>query len=104
VPKLPRFLDRSDPLEKNIERAVCDYAKSLGIENRKYKNPGIRGGPDRIFFVKCRQEVFWVEFKRRKGVLTDNQKREIAWMRGMGYCVFVVDNVADGKELVDLLR
>lgn len=103
MPKLPRFLDRSDPLEKNIERAVCDYAKSLGVATYKFTSPARRSVPDRIFIAPG-GVIYFVEFKRRGQKATGAQRIEIARLRALGCTVSVVDNVVDGKELVDLLR
>ena len=38
-------------LEKDIEKAVCDYAKSKGVLTYKFSSPNHVGVPDRIFFA-----------------------------------------------------
>ena len=106
MPRLPRFLRSDDPLEKVIEEKVCAYGKTLGIANRKYVTPANRSSPDRIFFV-CRPGreplTFFIEFKRKGQEPTEKQQLEHDFYRALGYYVFVVDNVADGKLIMELM-
>lgn len=106
--KLPRFLDKNDPLEKEIERKVCAYAREqFGIENRKFASPQRRAAPDRIFFVpetlNNYARVFFIEFKKRGQKPTDAQAIEHVFYRKLGFCVFVVDNIDDGKSTIRLM-
>ena len=87
-------------LEKQIEKAVCDYAKSKGILCYKFVSPGHAGVPDRMFVLPG-GIVFFIEFKRLGGVPTPLQMREIERLRSQGVSVFVVDNVIDGKWRID---
>lgn len=105
--KIPRFLDTDNPLEKKIEDTVCKYARDkYGIENRKYANPGRRSAPDRIFFIpelRRPAEVFFIEFKKRGGKPTPAQIDEHVFYRKLGFKVYVVDSIEDGKRLIDSL-
>lgn len=94
-----------DPSEAKIETKVCDYGKTLGIENRKYVNPARRSAPDRIFFAKRRPHpfVFFIEFKRRGKKPTPAQLAEHEFYRRLGFFVFVVDNVDDGKLVMEIM-
>jgi hypothetical protein len=91
----------SNPLEKDIERAVCDYAKKqFKMLCYKFTSPGQRSVPDRIFVTK-EGVVFFIEFKRLGQKPTPAQEVEIAKIRAQGVKVFVVDNVGEGKRVVD---
>lgn len=102
--KKPRFLDKENPLEKVIEKKVCNFAKSFGIESRKYSTPAHRAAPDRIFFIPHRDSlVFFIEFKRKGKKPTPAQLEEHKWYKSLGYHVFVVDSVEDGEFVIGLM-
>ena len=90
------------PLEKDIERKVCDYAKSLGFLVYKFTSISRRSVPDRIFIAEG-IETFWIEFKRKGEKPTAAQQVEIDKIRAKGKTVHVVDNVPAGKELIDFM-
>lgn len=90
-----------DPLEKDIEKAVCTYARSLGMLCYKFTSPSRRSVPDRMFITKS-GVVFFIEFKRLGCKPTPAQDVEIAKIMATGVHVYVVDNVAGGKALVDV--
>lgn len=89
-----------DPLEKDIERKVCDYAKSFGCLAYKFTSPARRSVPDRLFILPHGKGVFFVEFKRRGQKPTDSQQAEIAKIEKQGTSVFVIDSVDAGKNLI----
>lgn len=91
---------RTDPLESTIEREVCSYAKSKGIEHRKFTTPNRRSAPDQMFLLG-NGRVHFIEFKRKGEKPTRGQLREHDDLRALGYVVGVIDNVADGKLLID---
>lgn len=94
-----------DPLEKDIERKVCEYAKSLGCLAYKFTSPARRSVPDRLFILPHGKGVFFVEFKRRGQKPTESQMVEIAKIRAQGTRVFVIDNVSSGCAAVaDMLH
>lgn len=89
-------------LEKEIEKAVCDYAKGRGWLTYKFVSPGRASVPDRLFLSPVGKCVF-IEFKREGKKPTEAQAREHDRLREQKVSVFVVDNVADGKAIVDVM-
>lgn len=89
-----------DPLEKVIEKKVCNYAKSLGILVYKFTSPSRRSVPDRLFILPGGKGVFFIEFKRKGCKPTPAQEVEIATIRRQGVKVFVIDNVDAGEKTV----
>lgn len=92
-----------NPLEKDIERRVCDYAKSLKMLVYKFTSPSRRSVPDRMF-ITATGVVFFIEFKKRGEKPTKAQEVEIAKIRKTGVSVYVVDNIQVGKEVIDLVQ
>lgn len=91
----------SSPLEKDIEAAVCQYARSQGLLVYKFTSPQRAAVPDRLF-IRPDGLVFFIEFKMLGKQPTPAQSREHA--RLVGHCVpvYVVDNVASGRLVVDM--
>ena len=87
-------------LEKQIERAVKDYAESKGWITRKWTSPGHNFVPDQIF-ISPRGKVIFVEFKKDGGKTTSGQEREHQRLRQNMVSVFVIDSVQSGREMVD---
>lgn len=89
-------------LEKDIESRVCRYAEKRGWRAMKFVSPNYRSVPDRIFF-KHPGRVFFIEFKKPGQKPTEKQKREIDRLKAEGFDVFVVDNIEEGKTIIDLM-
>lgn len=89
-------------LEKKIEAAVCDYAKSRGIAVYKFTSPARSAVPDRLFIAPG-GIVWFCEFKRQGQKATIPQVREHERLRDLGLQVFVIDNITDGRVMVDLM-
>ena len=89
-------------LEKQIEKKVCDYAKSFGFQVYKFTSPGMRAVPDRLFVYKGK--IFFIEFKRGGCKVTGPQEREHTRLREAGATVFVVDDVSRGKFIIDMVE
>lgn len=87
-------------LEKQIEKIVCDYAKSKGILCYKFSSPGHASVPDRMFILPG-GKVFFIEFKRGGKKATPAQKREISRLNAQGCNVTVVDCVVEGVWLIN---
>jgi hypothetical protein len=85
--------------ESQIEKNVVRFAKEEGCYVRKFKAPGNRGVPDKLFLAP-NGIVFFIEFKKPTGVLSAMQKDEIAQIKKRKGNVFVVDNVPDGRAIV----
>lgn len=86
--------------ESYIESKVCEYARKKGWLTRKYTSPGHAGVPDRIFF-NWDGRILFIEFKAPGEKPRPLQEREHARLRERGFLVFVVDDIDEGKRLVD---
>lgn len=95
-----RKLADLDARESSLERRACAYAKKLGYWQRKFKSPGKRSAPDRIFKHKY-GPLFFIEFKARGEPPTALQLEEHAEMRAAGLIVYVCDNFDDAKAILD---
>jgi len=87
-------------LEKQIEAKVCDYAKERGLLVYKFTSPARAAVPDRLFILPS-GKAFFVEFKREGQKPTSAQEREHHRLRQHKVSVWVIDNVADGKAMMD---
>lgn len=87
-------------LEAAIEKAVCDYANARDIEDYKFNSMARRSVPDRLFTTP-QGFIFLIEFKRTGEKATVPQAREHARLRKRNIAVYVCDNVADGKRIID---
>lgn len=86
-----------NPLEKDIEKRVCQFGKDLKMLVYKFTSPSRAHVPDRLFITKD-GVVFFIEFKRKGQKPTPAQEVEIAKIRKMGVTVYVVDDVEEGKK------
>lgn len=86
-------------LEKDIEKAVCSYAKRKGWLVYKFTSPSRRSVPDRIFIKYG--SVFFIEFKRPGGKPTEKQANEIDKLIYQRIDVYVIDDIEEGKKAVD---
>ena len=93
---------KMDALERDIEGAVCKYAVTRGMLHYKFTSPARAAVPDRLF-INQHGKAFMVEFKRHGKKPTPAQDREIAKLRAQNVNVFVVDNVDDGRAVVDMM-
>jgi len=89
-------------LEKQIEGKVCDYAKSKGVLAYKFTSPARAAVPDRMF-ISPDGRVWFCEFKRESQKPTAAQDREHTRLRQQKVNVFVIDNVAEGKTMIDVM-
>lgn len=92
---------KANPLEKIIEKKVCDYAKSLGCLVYKFTSPARRSVPDRLFIMPYGKGVFFIEFKRKGCKPTPAQQVEIDKIIAKEICVWVVDEVQHGKNIIN---
>ncbi len=91
-----------DPLEKDIEKRVCQFAREKKFLCYKFTSPAQNHVPDRIFITPA-GVVFMIEFKRRGKKPTPAQEIEIAKIRATGVQVNVVDNVESGKRIINTM-
>lgn len=89
-------------LEKDIESRVCKYARSKGMVAYKFNSAARAAVPDRLMMCPDGR-MFFIEFKRSGQKPTPAQQREHALIRDHNALVFVVDNVEDGKCLIDVM-
>ena len=87
-------------LEKNIETAVCEYAKSKGFLVYKFTSPARAAVCDRMF-IHPSGYVFFIEFKATGKHPTPKQEREHMRLRGHNITVYVVDDIEVGKMMID---
>lgn len=95
-------------LERDIEKAVCDYARTKGLTAEKFTSPNRRAVPDRLL-TGPGGLIFFIEFKATGKAKTvhsgatghegrqwgDHQKR-----RANGFRVYVCDDIEQGKRIV----
>ena len=86
--------------ESKIETAVSKYAETSGLLQRKFKTPGRRNAPDRLFLGPDRL-VFFIEFKAEGEIARKGQVREANKLRALGFDVHFIDNIAKGKKTID---
>ena len=89
-------------LEKDIEGKVCEYARSKGVLAYKFTSPARAAVPDRMFIAPDGR-VWFCEFKRGGQKPTPAQEREHAKLRTQKVNVFVIDNVIEGKTMIDVM-
>ena len=86
--------------EAQIESTVCKHAQKLGLLQYKFTSPGRAGVPDRLLIAQD-GTVFMIEFKTPTGRLSALQINEHRRLNEHNITVYVVDNVAEGKLIVD---
>ena len=86
--------------EEKIEKEVCKYARAKGIDTVKMSIPGRRSYPDRQFLVHSGY-MFFIEFKSPGERPNAQQQIKLSELKSRGFAVFVIDNIEDGKTLVD---
>lgn len=89
-------------LEKDIEKKVCDYARSKGVLAYKFTSPARAAVPDRLF-IRPDGHIWFCEFKRGGQKPTEAQEREHLKLRQHKVSVFVIDNVEAGKAMIDMM-
>lgn len=89
--------------ERSVERRSRNWALARGWWEKKFKSPGQRSVPDRVFAKKgC--GVVWVEFKRPSKKPTKLQNLEHNRMCQAGLHVASIDNFDTFKALLLLLE
>jgi hypothetical protein len=89
-------------LEKEIEAKVCEYAKTKNVLVYKFTSPNRMAVPDRML-IRPDGHIWFVEFKREGAKPTPAQEREHHRLRQHKVSVFVIDNVEEGKLMIDLM-
>jgi hypothetical protein len=86
--------------EAQIESTVCKHAQKMGLLQYKFTSPGRAGVPDRLLIAPD-GTVFMIEFKTPTGRLSALQINEHRRLSEHNMTVYVVDNVAEGKKVID---
>ena len=89
-------------LEKEIEAKVCEYARSKGVLAYKFTSPARAAVPDRLFIAQDGR-MWFCEFKAAGKKPTPAQEREHTRLREQKVNVFVIDNVSEGKLMIDVM-
>lgn len=88
-------------LEASIEDSVCDYAEHTCHHIvRKINNRAEGGWPDRVFVTPWGRH-YYIEFKRPDEPPRPLQRYRIGLLIAYQCEVFVVDNVEEGKRVVN---
>lgn len=87
-------------LERSIENAVVKYAKKRDVESVKLNGMGKRSHPDRML-LGPNGGLLFIEFKREGEEPTPAQLYLHEKWRRLGHEVHVIDDVEDGKDLID---
>ena len=90
-------------LERDIEAAVCQYAREAGMLVYKFTSPNRAAVPDRLL-ITPKGTSWFIEFKRAGQKPTPQQQREHERLREHKVMVFVVDSVKAGRLIVDMMR
>lgn len=83
--------------EKDIEKAVTNFAKSRCWLSYKWVSPNQKGVPDRIYFNQG--EVLIIEFKAPGKQPKRLQKHVHCMLNNEGFTVHVIDNIETGCAL-----
>ena len=89
-------------LEKDIEKAVKDYARSRGCLAYKFVSPGHAFVPD-CLIISSIGRVMFIEFKRPGGKATAGQLREIIRLKTQNVVAVVVNDIQSGKHWIDVM-
>lgn len=88
--------------ESEIEKKVSEYAKAKGWLVYKFVSPSQRGVPDKIFIGGG--EIFFIEFKAPGKKPTKLQDKVFNKIRDELFGVYIIDDVEQGKKLIDKLN
>lgn len=88
--------------EKQLERKLVAYAKSIGVLSYKFSSPSTRGVPDRIFIGP--NGVLFMELKVGTNKPTDIQQHHIALINSHGGIACWVNDFETGKNKIEELR
>ncbi len=83
-------------LERDVQSACIRFARRKGAYCRKFSSPGNRSVPD--YVIVYQGDVWFVEFKRPRGVCTQKQIDEQKAILEAGGEVWVVDSLYSFEE------
>ena len=82
---------KTDPLEKVVEKCLNDTVKHLGGLSLKFAPFILNGIPDRLILLKFGKSAYF-ELKRRGKTPAPLQLERHKQLRGLGYLVYVADS------------
>ena len=89
-------------LEKEIEKKFCQRVESRGGMTVKFSDPSRRGAPDRLVIE---QDIYFVEFKRPKGVIAKHQIEYAKRLEDLNVMVYLIETMEQTvSDLKDLSR
>lgn len=86
--------------EREIEKRVKEYARSKGWLAYKFTSPGHAFVPDGLF-ISPDGVVIFIEFKQKGKKPTTMQEREHQRLREHKRPVYLIDDVDEGKKVID---
>lgn len=89
-------------LEKEIEKAICAYAKSQGMMTRKLRSMSHKADPDQM--IVYRGMLCVIEMKAPKKKPTKAQEAKLLQFGNQGCLAGWTDNIDEGKEIIDLFK
>src|ERR1035437_4262845 len=87
--------------EYDIESKVVKYARDKGVLVVKQTHVGGRSHPDRAFYFS-RGRLLQIEFKALGAKPTTLQAVTIKKLIGLGFIELLIDDIIDGKFVVDV--
>lgn len=90
--------DKIYDLEIDLETDAVKWARRRGWYSRKFRAPGRRAAPDRIFVFQGR--VLFIEFKRLGNEPTDQQREELDDLRKVGAHAIWLDSIEDFQAVI----
>ena len=88
-----------NPLEGDIEKAACEFARRRGVIVKKLVIASEASWPDRTFLF--RDHTMFIEFKRKGETPTPLQSYTIDSLRSEGFVVHVCDDLKAAKTIID---
>ena len=88
--------------ESVIEEKVCAYAVTKGVIHYKFTSPNRRAVPDRML-INSNGFTWFIEFKATGKKATVPQEREHTKLRAQNKEVYVVDDIDQGKTIIDTI-
>ncbi len=88
-------------LEGDVQKTIVDYARNAGCIAYKWSSMSVKGVPDYLIFYK--RKLVLVEFKAPGKVPTPLQGLVHKRLLAQGWVVYVIDDIENGKFLIDNL-
>ena len=87
-------------MEKNLEKRIVDYAKSLGLRSAKFIDQSRKGAPDRMIFYP-KGVILFLETKVGKNGLSVHQEKYHQVLVSEDHLVCAVWNFEQAKKEID---